>query len=478
MLRQFACYLGIVSAASACVSIEDEQVADEVVGEQALVSPERVVRSALGGAADLDLQFSEFFNSWFTMSVWFQPEFVLAHEGPILAENGSGKFMIGMDQPEGGVPTLLLQVGQKSAEFYVPDLEPRQWRHLAVRRGPTTIPTGAYTFTVYLDGVKLTPVSGTDISFSSSDPMTSVPSGNVRIGRRTQRASDAYWQFYGLVDEVAVYQGNPLISPLAAEREVVEYTSLIKGFTFDTVIQTNPKLAHGVTYTAPTVAVAQPLLIGTSIFDMAAYMSPTETTYRLPFAAGQAWRVMQGYENNTHHGTAAFCLDMNRVGVTTQGTSLYAVADGDVVRIRDSSDDEDPWSPPASGDYNLPWRVMFETGTNEQFSYLHLQESSVETALCTGANCVPHPDVNNPIAISVGDNVGKVGTAVPSSNSHLHFGMRTIEGTTATAPMAFSDYQICDLDPGETVTTSADLSKCSWRDVTRGMLRKGDIVRR
>lgn len=478
MLRQFASYLGILTMASACVSMDAGPAPDEAESQQLLVHPERVVRSALGGAADLNLQFSEFFGSWFTLSVWFQPEFVYAHEGPIIAENGSGKFMIGMDKPEDDVPTLLLQVGQKSAEFSVPDLAPREWRHLAVRRGPTSFPSGAYTFSVYLDGTKLTPLSGTDITFSSADPMTNVPSGNVRIGRRTQRSSDAYWQFYGLVDEVAVYQGNPIVALLADTREVDELTSLVKGFTFDSVIQTNPKLAHGVTYTAPTVAASPPLAAIGSIFDLPAYMSPTETTYRLPFAAGQAWRVMQGYENNTHTGTAAFCLDMNRVGVTTQGTSVFAVADGDVVRIRDSSDDEEPWSPPSSGNYNLPWQVAFETGSNESFSYLHLQESSVETALCAGANCTPHPDETNPIAVSVGDAVGKIGTAVPSSNSHLHFGMRTTEGTTATAPMAFSDYQICDLDPGETVSTSADLAKCSWRDVARGMLVKGDIVRR
>jgi hypothetical protein len=48
-----------------------------------------------GGAIDTDLQFSEFFTSDHTVAVLFLAQYPYAYVGPILAENGTGRYLIG-----------------------------------------------------------------------------------------------------------------------------------------------------------------------------------------------------------------------------------------------------------------------------------------------------------------------------------------------------------------------------------------------
>lgn len=479
----------------ACVPPDSETLSVE---EQEVLTPERVVRSARGGKVDLDLQFSEFFNRPFTLSTWFQPEFVRAYDGPILAASGGGRFSIGMGEYSHATSMLTLRIGPKTVDYRVPGLQRREWYHLAVTRSNFTYSTGLYTFSVYLDGQKLTPqrfdkigggpclpvpclpettviVDVSEIAFSSSDPMTQVPNGSVRIGRLSNSYDPLYWQFYGLVDEIAAYDGLASISTLAADRRVVETTALIKGFTFDSVIQTNPKLKHVATFTEPTKKVPYETS-GTSIFDLPEYASPTEGTYRLPFAAGQAWKATQEFDDTTsHHGGSAFCWDFERVGVTTHDTPVYASADGDMVSI---SDNDEGYVPPDDWD-NQPWKTKIRTAPDEATSYLHLRAHSVQQAVCPNDNCSPLPsETANFVSIDEGQQVGVVGTSRDPDNSHLHFGLRGLLGETHTIPMAFSNYDTCVLAAGEAVRSAADLAKCTWRRVARGMPRQGEIIRR
>src|SRR5262249_12213832 len=55
---------------------------------------------ALGwrGYADTDLNFSEFFSGDHTVMVRFMPQYPNAYPGPILAENGSGTYVIGQGE--------------------------------------------------------------------------------------------------------------------------------------------------------------------------------------------------------------------------------------------------------------------------------------------------------------------------------------------------------------------------------------------
>ena len=104
----------------------------------------------------------------------------------------------------------------------------------------------------------------------------------------------------------------------------------------------------------------------------------------------------------------------------------------------------------------------------------------MEQAVCPGDACDPLPtEEDNFVSVDASQKVGVVGTSKNPSNSHLHFGLRGLQGAeTHTIPMAFSNYDTCVLAAGETVTTTADLSKCTWRRVARGMPRQGEIIRR
>src|SRR5262245_9061731 len=76
---------------------------------------------ALGwqGYADTDLQFSEFLGSEHTIAFRFMPQYPNAYEGPIIAENGTGTFVIGQGDFMAGTdaPKLFVQVGSKKMTF-------------------------------------------------------------------------------------------------------------------------------------------------------------------------------------------------------------------------------------------------------------------------------------------------------------------------------------------------------------------------
>ena len=47
------------------------------------------------GFADTDLAFSEFFDASHTLSLRFMPQYPNGYEGPMIAENGTGTFVLG-----------------------------------------------------------------------------------------------------------------------------------------------------------------------------------------------------------------------------------------------------------------------------------------------------------------------------------------------------------------------------------------------
>lgn len=446
--------------------------------------PERVVRVASQGTADLDLAFDEFFDGAFTLSAWFQPEFVRAFHAPIFGENGSGRFFVGQTkQGPGDVPRLRLTVGNETVYYTVPDLERRTWHHLAVSRSAFVTPNASSTFSLWLDGRRLTPESGSEIAFSSRN-IPNAPSGNLRIGRVTPDTDmSRFWQFHGLVDEVAVYRAGATalsIGPLANGRKVVVNSSLIKGFTFDAIVESSPKLRHSTTFNDRARRIEVPAAAVGSVFDLPEYASPTYGRYTLPFARSQAWRVTQEFDDTrSHAGEDAFCWDFVRVGGASQGSEIFAAAPGNIIMVDDSTDDR---GTSEETDNNQPWKVWTHVEGNEMTSHKHLAEGSVEDALCNG-ECKALPNENRVvIPVTRGQRIGKVGTSIDASNSHLHFCMMTVPGGTpyesVTLPLAFSDYQLCVLDAGESVSTVGDLSQCTWRAVERGMPRQGQIIRR
>src|SRR5467141_1145109 len=88
------------------------------------------------GAADTDLDFSEFYSSDYTILAWFMLQYPRAYTGPILAVNGTGVFLVG----QGDYNTVgssgqahLVALVEGSRDVFIPaTLDAGQWYHLAL----------------------------------------------------------------------------------------------------------------------------------------------------------------------------------------------------------------------------------------------------------------------------------------------------------------------------------------------------------
>jgi len=475
------------SAVAGCIT-PDGQLPEDTETEQAATDPERSLRVAHAGFADTDLRFSEFFDAPFTLSAWFMPEFVRAGTQPILAENGSGRFQVGLGNAGtgDGTPLMYLRVGDKVATYPVPTLVKRTWHHLAVVRSNFAYPSGANSFSLYLDGVKLAPqswangwVTQPEIAFSTAAPVNGPPNGNVRLGRRTNSSGESVtWQYYGLVDEIAVYRSaiaaTTIRLSLAAQRQIVDLSSLVAGFTFDQVVELNPELRRTTTVIEPARLLTP--ILGGGVFDLSSVVSPTEGVYTLPFATGEVWRVNYEFDDpGSHFGGAAFCWDFSRWDTSTTAYQfVHAITGGDVVYFKDSVDD-DPTFTPDPNNPREPWGIRIQSVATEVASYLHLAPDSIEDSLCGGDCDDPLPHLGGaPIPVLRGQALGQIG---PEAN-HLHFGLRSTGTHTSTIPMNFIGYEVCDLPTGVTVPQGGAFSACTWRYVSRGMPRAGQLIRK
>src|SRR5262249_32733267 len=68
-----------------------------------------------------------------------------------------------------------------------------------------------------------------------------------------------------------------------------------------------------------------------------------QTLMRLPFPVGEAWQVIQGWDNpsGSHHGAASFALDFILAGQpqsVTNGKPIYAAGPGTVIETRNDRD--------------------------------------------------------------------------------------------------------------------------------------------
>ena len=299
------------------------------------------------GFADTDLQFAEFFAGDHTISLWFMPQFPNAYEGPFVAENGSGRFVIGQGDflagPEWG--TKLYFAAGSQTKTYPVALQTGQWHHLAVvsrARGTRRL------FTVYLDGVEL----GKPIVLGIKDPL--MPKGALRFGKRTTGQTvgphNHDGQFYGFLDDIAVFT-----RPLSQE-SILELASpgtqltgrepgLLAGYTFNGG-SLPPKLSRPVSLSAG----AQLIAVSPnrdSAADAPYLPLPTQhVESRLPFPPGEAWYVVQGYDEafGSHKGYASFCWDFILADQPNDskgeypngsgGAPLYATAPGTVITAR------------------------------------------------------------------------------------------------------------------------------------------------
>ncbi len=410
------------------------------------------------GYADTDLKFSKFFEKDHTLVLRFMPQFPNAYEGPFVAENGSGVFMIGQDELEylnkettKWTTKLFLAVGSESRSYATP-LKAHQWYHLAV---VATTSGTKRVFTVYLDGTPLSP----SLRVAADDAQ--MPDGVLRFGKRTtgQTVNGHNAQFYGLLDDIAVFKRA--LSPSEIQNlnsNVLQLTGdekhLLAGYTFN-----QGKLPDELDQKVTLKDGAERVAVSTkrdSDADKERLPLPTQhVEMSLPFQPGEAWYVVQGYDNppGHHAGYASFTWDFivadqphySEYPSGSGGAPLYATAPGKVVGVEENK----------QCGQNKPNIIDIEQADDEIAIYLHLRQNSAEVKV----NDKVKP--GQKVAL-----LGDTGMGCCGSN-HLHFGVADMKDGTpsfVTFPIAFSNYEVRD-------------EKGNWNFVARGIPQAGEVIR-
>jgi hypothetical protein len=443
------------------------------------------------GYLDTNIDFSSFFGGPHTVMGWVMPEFTYNYSGPIFAENGSGTYLVGQgnyrdgnfvlneDEIIAGDPVLNVSLGGKQVNYLAPGYVKRQWNHIALVRTAAD-GNGKFTFKLYVNGVLLAPIGGVEISFSPADPMipSEVPQGKLRLGRRTSGLnldSSKSWQFYGLIDEVAVFDSalsQADISQLMQCGFGGDELAMVAGMTFDAYgFQTppGPKIVSPVTPVAPVSSFVQRLTVasgaksanaGDAALFEGPHVAPTQGSYQLPFPAGEVWQVQQAPDTagGTHNGFAAFSWDFKRVVAPMQGT-VSAAATGQIYYVKEGV---------VLGNNEAEANaVRINVAPNESVLYLHLEPFSFTDIFMDGnLFFAPQTGPQYYLPVTQGAELAKSGM----NAAHLHFdgndGAIGVNSGGVTMPIGFSNYEVFDPNVQQ------------WIPVLRGMPKGGEIIRR
>lgn len=406
------------------------------------------------GFVDTDLQFSEFFSSDHTLVCRFMQHYPNAYEGPIIAENGSGTFVLGQgDYYTAGEGTkLYLAIGTQSRTFPMP-LRAGEWHHLAVS---VRVTATQRTYAVYLDGQQL----GASMVVASSTAQ--MPSGTLRFGRRTtgKTVNGRETQFFGILDDVAVFSSAMTQAQVQNLFTTVPHLTgneeaLLAGYNFNEA-PVHPRLKRPITFHGAAsrivVSAKRDNVADAGLLPLPTQQQPMD----LPFAVGDVWKVVQGHDNppGHHAGYASFTWDFIIAAEQQQGdvypngtdtAPLFASAAGKAVRVRESE-------PKGTTTPNI---VEIEQAPGEYSGYLHVQQNSVTVDL--NANATKGQQIARASCTGMG---------TCTTCNHLHFAVANQFGEVngfVTFPTAFSDYQV--------------KNGSSWINISRGVPLTGEIVR-
>jgi Concanavalin A-like lectin/glucanases superfamily len=473
---------------------------------------------------DTDLQFAEFFATSHTVMTRFMPQYPKAYRGPLLTVSPTGTYPLVSYQLSLGdffndgqtkSEKLVLEVGGETKTYLLPSgLPAGVWQHVAVVRSPRLVYDGGllklhWFFSVYLNGQKLCvwPSFYTclELEFATS-PDT--PAGTLRVGRTNPLRSGSD-QFYGLVDDVAVFKKALSAAEIGAIYSAQpplltgQEPGLLAGYTFDTTTPSGgplpPQLSRPtqLKFGAVLTYVSDTRDSNQDRDDLPLPLLFAQPALHLPFKPGQAWKVIQGYASGgSHSGTSAFSLDLvlglpQQAGQQTVGKYLpnvsyypyasdpscgepvHASAAGEIVQARDDGgapeDTSDPQGDSINNDYD-GWdlvRVDHDPSLPDDVSsYMHLLHGSVTAEFGKVLAAAPNFTVSPPVPVSDGQQIGAVGTR---NGCHLHTGLRN---GSVTRPAAYWSYEACDAQKGKDCTQSGN-----WDWVVFGTPVEGQMVR-
>ena len=414
------------------------------------------------GRADLDLNFEKFFNKDHTISAWFMPQFPDSYINPIV---GAGEIdsSAALKQTRPNLAFFLMGTGEylkkkkKDGTFdestqmflrvgiverpYPVKLKRNTWHHVAVVRSGNN-------FKMYLDGTALLPSINSDINAPKSMPLRL---GQTIAWRQIYEKRPA--QFYGLIDDVAVFSK----ALTAAEiKELIkndsitgDEPSLVAAWLFSKQTPKSEKLKRKFTLTGQA----------TKAFESQKRNSKTDAElqplpgihfqFELPFKKellkeGQMIFVGQSPFSigGSHTGSSNFPFDFTPVTISPTGDAVKsrvkipgvpftAVSDGEVVFL-------DGKHPSGKVDGTNSMFVSVDDLPGFYWKHLHWEKGSEKVKVGD--------------KVKAGDVLANAGdTGVAEGNFHLHTVLvffpdgqapPDIGGTTTVGvPFAFINYQ-------------------------------------
>src|SRR5215469_11101500 len=401
-----------------------------------------------GGYADTDVDFTEFFRADHTIAVRFMLQYPNAYTGPMLSLNGTGTYLVGpgdfLADPTRQAK-LVMNIGTEQVSYAV-NLPAGTWHHLAVVRSGTV-------FQMYLDGQPV----GTPLNA----PASNLPAGRLRFGKNTFDATldGGGAQFYGLLDDVALFQQALSASRVAELANALHLTGyeqdLYAGYVFGAIPDTAlpPTLARPLVLT-PAANIVQVSPDRDNTADASLLPLSLTSLAHLPFPPGLALLVIQGYDNPTgsHQGYASFCLDLILAGQpqsASNGQPFYAAAPGTVDFVKQDAS--------SGGAINF---ISIKQAQLEFCDYLHLSQNSAQVQVGDAVTFQQY-------LANIGD------TGAPVGSYHLHIavtnlgeGHKYAGGSFVTIPSPYVNYDASD-DNGNT-----------WHHVLRGVPQPGQWIRR
>lgn len=456
-----------------------------------------------GSYIDTQLEFSTFFDNDHAVMCWFMPQYPHCYEGPIIAENGTGTYMIYQgnyiddgnswkdsdDTRHEGNYVLCVYVGNNKKKYIIREFQKYVWLHIALVRKNNKFSlyiNGKYREPVIINSnPNAAPTETPDTDITVTVGLANKPSGKLRFGKRTSGASGSYrnWQGYGLLDDVAVFnralEESEIANIMHQRRLTGAEQGIIAGWSFDTIVPSNSpnynKPPNSVWTSSNRVVNSIPISLARSTIvtlgkqnsaDLRKFVDPTLVAKNqgdliLPFKHNENWRVNQGNDDPvvSHFDTANFSYDLGRKP-DPANAEIRAACPGKLLEYLINA------GLSSKGQEKNIIRILRSPG--QIVSYRHIADNSTPSEI-SGGTLDPDTDLyvvpdNSAPTIEEDKKIGEVGTAA----KHLHITLWNAQAGEGGVgiPVAFKNYEVSE-NEGK-----------SWSFVIRGHPKYGQWIRR